>query len=328
MDMNIIDIAIIAILAISVLIGFWRGFFDELFTLIGFAISVVASLFLYPYLGQTLAESFKFSIGLANLIGFLVIFVGVEIIWTIISGIILRRTLKPLVERWNQNRAFKIINRLLGLINGFIAINIIIINLVILPLSPALKSTMSDSKFTPFLLNKFSFFDQKIENLLAPAEKETRAKIDNLLGAIFPGENQTISFPGNLELTINYNAEKRMLELINAERSKQGLGSLIADPALSAIARKHSLEMFKLSYFDHNSPVTGTPTDRLLAAKINFKTAGENLAYAPDVEVAHNGLMNSPGHRANILSPNFHKIGIGIISADNWGEMFTQEFTD
>jgi len=44
--------------------------------------------------------------------------------------------------------------------------------------------------------------------------------------------------------------------------------------------------------------------------------------------LAMQGLMNSPGHRANILSPSFHKVGIGVLDAGIYGEMFVQEFTD
>ena len=84
--------------------------------------------------------------------------------------------------------------------------------------------------------------------------------------------------------------------------------------------------MLKLGYFAHNSPVSGSPSDRLQAAGISFRVAGENLAYAPTVEIAHRGLMNSPGHRANILSPDFTRVGIGVIVAPNGERMFTQDF--
>ena len=54
--------------------------------------------------------------------------------------------------------------------------------------------------------------------------------------------------------------------------------------------------------------------------------AGENLAGAPTVERAHSGLMNSPGHRANILNPNFTHVGIGIVDGGPYGKMYTQTF--
>ncbi|HUE75605.1 MAG TPA: CAP domain-containing protein, partial [Chloroflexota bacterium] len=123
-------------------------------------------------------------------------------------------------------------------------------------------------------------------------------------------------------------AEQRMLELVNAERAREGLGALEFDNQLRDVAREHSVEMFELSYFSHTSPVTGSPFDRLRRAGIGFLVAGENLAYAPNVQIAHEGLMNSPGHRANILRPQFGQVGIGVIRSQFRGSMFTQKFTN
>ena len=52
------------------------------------------------------------------------------------------------------------------------------------------------------------------------------------------------------------------------------------------------------------------------------------MAYAPNLNLAHNGLMNSPGHKANILADDFAEIGIGVMDAGVWGKMFVQEFAD
>ena len=84
--------------------------------------------------------------------------------------------------------------------------------------------------------------------------------------------------------------------------------------------------MFKLKYFGHQSPVSGSPFDRLKAAGITYTRAGENLAYAQSVAVAHRALMDSPGHRENILRPEFTRIGIGVINAGAYGRMVTQLF--
>jgi uncharacterized protein YkwD len=61
---------------------------------------------------------------------------------------------------------------------------------------------------------------------------------------------------------------------------------------------------------------------------VRFRTAGENLALAPTLDIAHNGLMNSPGHRANILRPQFGRLGIGILDGGRAGLMVTQKFRD
>ena len=68
------------------------------------------------------------------------------------------------------------------------------------------------------------------------------------------------------------------------------------------------------------------PFDRIRESNVQFKTAGENLALAPTLSIAHNGLMNSPGHRANILRPQFGRVGIGVLDSRRHGLMITQNF--
>jgi uncharacterized protein YkwD len=106
------------------------------------------------------------------------------------------------------------------------------------------------------------------------------------------------------------------------------LKPLILDTGLQEVARAHSKDMFARGYFAHNTPDGLTPFDRMDKAGIKYITAGENLALAPDVETAHRGLMDSAGHKANILSADFGKVGIGVIKSSKYGEMFSQEFTN
>jgi uncharacterized protein YkwD len=120
--------------------------------------------------------------------------------------------------------------------------------------------------------------------------------------------------------------EARMLELLNKERVAAGLKPFAPDPELTEVARLHSADMFTRGYFAHDTPEGRDPFDRIREAKVHFVTAGENLALAPTVQVAHTGLMNSPGHRANILHPQFGRVGIGIMDGGIRGLMVTQNF--
>jgi uncharacterized protein YkwD len=70
----------------------------------------------------------------------------------------------------------------------------------------------------------------------------------------------------------------------------------------------------------------GSPFDMMKNAGVTYRWAGENIAGAASVDRAHNGLMNSEGHRANILNSNFTHIGIGIVPGGPYGMMFTQMF--
>lgn len=120
--------------------------------------------------------------------------------------------------------------------------------------------------------------------------------------------------------------EQQMVSLVNQERAKQGVQALAVDMRLVKVARMKSMDMIKNNYFSHQSPVYGSPFDMLKAQGITYRTAGENLAGNSSVTAAHTGLMNSPGHRANILNAAFTKVGIGIIKGGPYGMMFTQEF--
>jgi uncharacterized protein YkwD len=117
-----------------------------------------------------------------------------------------------------------------------------------------------------------------------------------------------------------------MLVLVNLERTKRGLKALKPDPEMAVVARKHSIDMFRRGYFSHYTPEKKDPFDRMKEDKVRFLTAGENLALARNLNMAHEGLMNSPGHRANILQPSFGRLGIGIVDGGIHGIMVTQNF--
>lgn len=131
-----------------------------------------------------------------------------------------------------------------------------------------------------------------------------------------------------LQLRVNEAEERRMVGLVNAERAKTGVRALTIDAKMVVVARKHSQDMFDRRYFSHLDPEGHAVDWRLEQGGVTFQIAGENLAFAPDVDTAHAGLMASEGHRQNILSPDFGRIGIGIIDSGGWGIMVTQVFAD
>lgn len=137
-----------------------------------------------------------------------------------------------------------------------------------------------------------------------------------------------LTFPPGLSLQVDATAENRMLALVNAERGRNGLRPLVMDPGLQAVARAHSRDMYTRDYFSHITPDGRSAFDRLQAAGVKFLAAGENIAFAPDVDSAEQSLISSPEHRANILAPDYVRVGIGVIKAPGYEEMFTQEFAD
>jgi hypothetical protein len=124
--------------------------------------------------------------------------------------------------------------------------------------------------------------------------------------------------------------EWRLFRLLNQERRDEGLPTLFMQGDLRQLARKHSKDMAKQGYFDHVNRQGQSHADRFVSARISEATSGENLAkirgYAYPVERAHQGLMKSPGHRANILNTAYNCVGIGLHKAKDGTYYFTQNF--
>jgi len=120
-------------------------------------------------------------------------------------------------------------------------------------------------------------------------------------------------------------AEVRMLALLNEARRAAGLNPLQADSELRDIALGHSKDMVSHHFVAHVSPSTGGPGDRARRSGIIVAMFGENIAASSSPEVAHEGLMNSPGHRANMLEPLYTHVGIAARKSDT-GLVVTMNF--
>jgi len=120
--------------------------------------------------------------------------------------------------------------------------------------------------------------------------------------------------------------EEDMINLVNQERVSRNLPPLQMDLELTRVARTKAQDMVNKDYFSHFSPTYGSPFSMMKNFGIEFLFAGENLAGNTTVEKAHNALMNSEGHKANILSSEFTHIGIGVQKSDKYGSIFCQMF--
>ncbi|MER5784159.1 CAP domain-containing protein [Streptomyces mobaraensis] len=118
-----------------------------------------------------------------------------------------------------------------------------------------------------------------------------------------------------------------VLALTNTHRTAAGLRPLSADPRLTAAAQAHSADMAARGYHSHVSPDGGRPWDRAVAAGCVHRSIGENIACGQrsPAEVVE-GWMNSPGHRANILTPSFTHLGTGFAGGGPAGTYWTQLF--
>lgn len=105
--------------------------------------------------------------------------------------------------------------------------------------------------------------------------------------------------------------EKELLNLLNQDRGQKGLNKYLTDSNLARMAKAHSMDMAENGFFSHISPTYGSAKER--AQIYGVSNVGENIAYGyPSAQSAFDAFMNSPSHRANMLSGSYTHAGIGI----------------
>lgn len=121
--------------------------------------------------------------------------------------------------------------------------------------------------------------------------------------------------------------EDEVITLVNRERVNNGLQPLKYNWEAARVARIKSQDMINNNYFGHISPIYGSPFKMLESYGLRFSAAAENIAYGQrTAQEVMNSWMNSPGHRANILSRSFTEIGVGAAKASNGTLHWTQIF--
>jgi len=199
---------------------------------------------------------------------------------------------------------------------------VVAVLLVTLPLGARVASWMQESALAPRFAAPAEWVEVQLAPVFGPAVERT------LQAVIVDPESRT-SIPLHFRVAQprpRPDLETQMLQMVNAERRAAGLKPVRADVQLAQVARAHSRDMFARGYFSHVSPDGKDLDKRLQQAKVGYLSAGENLALAPTLYTAHTGLMHSPGHRANILRPQFGRLGIGVLDGGIHGLMVTQDF--
>jgi uncharacterized protein YkwD len=120
--------------------------------------------------------------------------------------------------------------------------------------------------------------------------------------------------------------ERELFDLLNHERAAQNLSALKWDDALFKAARQHALLMLNLNSLEHHLPGEPALDERLAAAGSRFSFVAENIAIGKDSNTIHNGWMNSPGHRKNILNPRITAVGIAAVRGTG-GIFAVQDFS-
>lgn len=315
---NLLD----ALLAVVFLLSLWRGwatgFVAGVVLLAGLLGGVAVAAWGSAYVGTALDRLGWLAQPWASPAAFLMIFVVAQLL---LFGLVqaVPRPRRGGGAAQAANRAFGLLP---GAANGLINTLVLSVLATGLPIDARLDRLAQESVLVDALATPADWLEQRLAPVFQPA-------VDRTLQALTPAAepHQRLSLPFKVTTApARPELEAAMLVLVNAEREQAGLRPLAADPGTVDVSRAHARDMFARGYFAHETPEGATPFDRLRAAGIRFRAAGENLALAPTLQRAHDGLMKSPGHRANILQPAFGRLGIGIVDGGRRGLMVTQTF--
>jgi uncharacterized protein YkwD len=140
-------------------------------------------------------------------------------------------------------------------------------------------------------------------------------------------EQNKNTFYTNSSQELKEGFEYQLFDLTNASRENHDLPILTWDDHVRETAREHSMDMAENQYFDHTNLQGQSPFDRMKEDNIRFITAGENLAYGQFSSIfAHEGLMNSLGHRKNILQESYEYLGVGVAFNNESQPYYTENF--
>lgn len=319
--MNLLDLVIILLLITGVAMGVQRGFLRTSLDLIVLATSAFAGARLYRPVSDWFGSTFGAEGAAINALSLVLGALGVLLVlnlliaWTVTPSLMAIRVLPPV------RIADTGLGIVPGLVYGALFGAMMILTLGLVSVGDSVDSALAGSG----LAKQIRAGATSATTGLAT---QTGMDLADFTYVVVPEEETSYRVPptGDSQLDAVDAHEAEIMELVNEERLQRGLNPLEFDPSLVPVARSHSKEMLELGYFSHVSPNTGTLGDRLNAAGVQYLSAGENLAYAPTVGVAHRGLMQSDGHRENILDSSWERMGVGVLSAPDGTIMVTQLF--
>lgn len=318
----IVNLIIILALGVGAYLGMKRGATILGLELISFCLSTALAFVAYSLFGSWLSSLAALPLPLSDVAAFVFTWIVVEILLGILAG-------KYILPHIAHNHSFSISEEIggaiLNLLKYALAIALIIMMVQGLPTPVGLKNAVTGAAIPKLMLGSTSSFESWAS---AGLGNDLTQSFNFLTVTTDPESTERIQLGYTTKGTSDPAGETMMLALLNHERTSRGIKPLVMNEKSRLLARSYSAEMFADGYFSHVDPAGQTPFDRMKAAGITYTAAGENLALAPTLDVAEQGLMKSPGHRANILNQAFHNVGIGITDGGTYGLMITEDFTN
>lgn len=328
---NWVDGIVLVVILVFAALAVSRGFVQVMTNVAGFVLTLLLAFALHGPVAQFLATGLGLAGMWARPVAFMLMWALAQLVYALGVKLFLTRAMDR-ASGSSLNRTLAVVP---GAAQGAILCALVLTLLALAPLGGLgrdappggqMRQQILTSALGGQLVRATLGVERQLAGIFEPALRET---FDFLTVRPEPTSGETVELQFTVADAVPVGAdEERMLEMVNAERIKQGLAPLAMDSALRAVARDYARDLLKRGYFSHTSKEGLSPFDRMRNAQIVYGLAGENLALAPTLEQAHQGLMDSPGHRANILNAGFRKVGIGVLDGGIYGKMFVQEFTD
>jgi uncharacterized membrane protein required for colicin V production len=322
----VVDLAVAAIVIFAIVRGYRHGSAREAFGFVG----LLAGLFLSPFvagpLGSMLHGAFGVAINVARLIALIALIALIELgfaIWGI-------KTTKG-IEIAGPRALDRAGGIVLAVLRAMTVSALFLYAVLAVSASykefPGYAQGVGESTSGSLLADPASpftaFYDSMLNRTNAMRSLTLWVRQQTELRVRVPSDR--VEFTGSDDIKALPGAGRELLALVNEERAARDLPPLEWCQRCADVALAHSKDMYVKGYFSHVDERDRDPFERMTAAGIRYRAAGENLAIAPSVAEAHRGLMSSPDHRANILGSAFDEVGIGIIEGP-YGVMCTQVF--
>ena len=320
-----IDILLGVAIAFLLLRGWFRGFVREAMDLVGLIAGIILSFRLSPLVGDVISDMAAISRDISRFIAGIFVFIVVGIGAAFIARALERKARMPglnLINRaWGAGLA-----GLWGLFIATLALSL----LVLAPVPSAVSSQLNESTASRTLTDPGGLPQRVFTRLAGDRILQTLLNLREAIGSdrvVIEGE-EALTFHGVDAAGVKEapDAAAEIYDLLNRARVDAGIAPLAWSDALAEVGERHAEDMYASGVFSHRSPSTGLLSDRLSAAGIFYRVAGENLALAVTTSEIHRGLMASDGHRANVLAGDFRRVGVAALDGP-YGLMTVQVFT-
>lgn len=292
--------------------GWLRGLVREFFDLVGLVAGAVVGVRFAAPAGAFVEQWSGVAPGTARVLGGLALFILVGIGATIAAHFAGRAMRLP---------GFGLTNRVGGAVLatgwGWVLATVLFSVISLAPLPAEWQAVIDDSRVVGALVDPDQPVQAALRRVADDQSLQAALGLDELLGGdhvvLDPDETFDLEPTDPADLERRGDLEPEAVALVNSERIAAGLVPLAANSALSDVAADYAAQMATEGFFGHTDPNGTTAAIRVREAGINYVVVGENLALAATLGTAHDGLMESDGHRANVLNPSFDEVGIGVV---------------